>query len=76
MREKIYNILNKLYGIVMFIGFFAGIIPVIPFVFAICIGGPTGEAISLFLADQFYPVVIAIASIAVLIGVVAMYVNK
>lgn len=39
-------------------------------------GGPTGEAIAVFLANQFYPVVIAIASVAVLIGVVAMYVNK
>ncbi len=76
MREKIYNFLNKLYGILMFIGFFGGIIPVIPFIIALCIGGATGEAIALFLADQYYPVVIAIASIAVLIGVVAMYVNK
>ncbi len=76
MREKIYHILNKIYGIVMFIGFFAGIIPVIPFIVAICIGGPVGEAIALFLAEEFYPVVIAIASIAILIGVVAMYINK
>ncbi len=76
MREKIYCFLNKLYGITMFIGFFAGILPVIPFIVAICIGGPVGEAIAVFLAKEFYPVVIAIASFAILIGVVAMYVNK
>ncbi len=76
MREKIYIFLNKLYGIVMFVGFFAGVLPVIPFILAICIGGSTGEAIAVFLAKQYYPVVIAIASIAILIGVVAMYVNK
>ena len=76
MREKIYNVLNKLYGILMFVGFFAGVLPVIPFIVAICIGGPTGEAIAIFLSDKFYPVVITIASIAILIGVVAMYVNK
>ena len=76
MREKIYNILNKLYGVIMFVGFFAGIIPVIPFIIALCIGGPVGEEIAIFLADEFYPVVFAFASIAVLVGVVGMYVNK
>ena len=76
MRERVYSILNKIYGVTMFTGFFAGILPVIPFIIAICIGGPTGEAISLFLYKEYYPVVIAIASIAVLIGVIAMYVNK
>lgn len=76
MREKVYNILNKLYGILMFVGFFAGFLPIVPFIVAICIGGPTGEAISLFLYEKYFPVVIAIASIAVLVGVVAMYVNK
>lgn len=76
MREKIYNILNHLYGILMFIGFFAGFIPVIPFIVAICIGGPVGEAIAVFLADEFYPIVIAISSCAVLIGAIGMYTNK
>lgn len=76
MREKIYKFLNKAYGIIMFIGFFAGVLPVIPFIIAICIGGPVGEAITLFFTKKFYPVVIAIASIAILVGVIAMYVNK
>ncbi len=76
MRKKIYDVLNKLYGIVMTISFFAGIIPLIPFVIAIIIGGPTGEAISVFLYKQFYPYVIAGASIAIVIGTIAMYVGK
>ena len=76
MRKKIYDILTKLYGIVMTISFFAGIIPLIPFVIAIIIGGPIGEAISVFLYKQFYPYVIAGASIAIVIGTIALYVGK
>ena len=76
MRQKIYEFLNKLYGIIMTVSFFAGIIPLIPFVIAIIIGGPVAETISVFLYKSFYPCVIAGASIAVIIGTVAMYVGK
>ena len=37
MRLKIYNVLNKTYGILMTISFFAGIIPLFPFIFAIIV---------------------------------------
>lgn len=76
MREKVYGILNKIYGIVLMTSFFAGLLPLIPFIVAIIIGGPTGEVISLFLYKQYYPWVIALASIAVVIGWIAMYVGK
>ena len=76
MREKIYKFFNKTYGCLMFVGFFGGFIPFVLFVVALIIGGETGEAISLFLYNKYYPVVFAITSIAVLVGVVAMYINK
>ena len=76
MREKIYKILNKAYGLVLFISFFAGLLPIIPFVIAIIVGGSTGEAISLFLSKQYYPVIIAMASISVIIGWIAIYVRN
>ena len=75
MREKLYKILNKIYGLTLFISFFAGLLPIIPFVIAIVIGGSTGETISLFLYKQYYPCVIALSAIAVIIGWVAMYVG-
>lgn len=75
MREKLYKILNKIYGLTLFISFFAGLLPIIPFVIAIIIGGSTGETISLFLYKQYYPCVIALSAIAVIIGWVAMYVG-
>lgn len=76
MREKFFALLRRAYGILMTCAFFAGLLPVIPFIVAIIIGGTAGEAISLFLYKQYYPGVIATASIAVLVGLLATYVDK
>lgn len=75
MKEKLYRILNKVYGITMFAAFFGGVIPLIPFLISIAIGGPTGEALTNFFYQKYYPVIIALASIAVVIGLIAMYVR-
>lgn len=79
MREKAYEVLKKLYGVTMTAAFFGGVLPLVPFLVAIIIGGGaggTGEAIATWLYKQYYPWVIALASIAVLIGLAAMYVGK
>ena len=76
MREKIYNILNKVYGFMMTISFFAGLLPLFPFIIAIIIGGNIGETISLFLYKQYYPYVIIVGSLSVVIGLIAMYFGK
>lgn len=76
MREKIANVLNKTYGIIMGISFFAGILPLLPFIVAIIIGGEAAEAICLFLYNAYYPWVIVLASVAVMIGLISMYVSK
>lgn len=76
MREKIYNVLNRIYGVLMSVSFFAGILPLIPFIVAIIIGGPTAESICIFLYKQFYPWVIAVASVSIVIGWIASYVKK
>ena len=76
MREKIFNIAQKIYGVLMTLSFFGGILPLVPFIIAICIGGETGEAISVFLYDQYYPWVIIAGSIALVIGLFAMYLGK
>ena len=76
MREKIFDVMKKIYGITMSIAFWGGVLPLIPFIVAICIGGSTGEAIALFLYKEVYPWIIALASIAIIIGLVAMYIGK
>ena len=67
--------MNRIYGAVLGVSFFAGLLPLIPFIVAIIIGGETGEAIAVFLYKQYYPWVIAAASVAVLIGWVSLYVG-
>ncbi len=79
MREKLYHVLKKLYGITMTVAFFGGVLPLVPFIAAMFIGGGeggTGEMIATWLYKQYYPWVIALASIAVVIGLIAMYVGK
>lgn len=76
MRKKIYYTLKKIYGVIMTVSFFAGILPLLPFIYAIIVGGEMGAKISVFLYKEFYPWVIALASIAVIIGLIAMYIGK
>jgi len=76
MREKIYKVLNRIYGVTMFIAFFGGVLPLIPFIIALIVGSTTGESISNFLYNKYYPWVIALASVAVVIGLIAMYIGK
>lgn len=76
MRKKIFTVLNKIYGIMMTVSFFGGFLPLIPFIVALCIGGETGEAIAVFLKNQYYPWVIVLGCLAIVVGLVAMYVGK
>lgn len=76
MRKKIFVVLNKIYGIMMTVSFFGGFLPLIPFIVALCIGGKAGESIAVFLKDQYYPWVIVIGCLAIVIGLVAMYIGK
>ncbi len=76
MREKIFKILNKIYGALLLVSFFAGLLPLFAFIAAIAIGGSTGEQISLFFYNEYYPYVIAIAAVSVIVGLVAMYIGK
>lgn len=76
MRDKIYNVLNKIYGVTILVSLFAGLLPIIPFIIAIIIGGEAGANISVFLYKQYYPWVAVLAAVSVLIGLVALYINK
>ena len=76
MRNKLYNVLKKTYGIMMTVSFFAGGLPLIPFIIALIIGGSTGEAIAVFLYKQYYPWVIVLGSLAIVVGLIAMYLGK
>ena len=76
MRKKIFNVLNKTYGVLMFASFFAGFLPLIPYIIAIIVGGQFAETVSLFLYKEYYPWVILAGSAAIVVGLIAMYVGK
>ena len=73
MRLKIAAVLKKIYGILMSVSFFVGFLPLIPFIYAIIVGGELGEKIAVFLYNDFYPWVIVAGSVAILIGLISMY---
>ena len=73
MRLKIAAVLKKIYGILMSVSFFAGFLPLIPFIYAIIVGGELGEKIAVFLYNDFYPWVIVAGSVAILVGLISMY---
>lgn len=75
MRQKIYTVIQKIYGVLMTVSFFAGILPIIPFAIAMIIGGQPGQAIAEFLYNEYYKWVILGASVSVLFGLVGMYVS-
>lgn len=76
MRKKIYDILNKIYTVTVTASFFAGLLPVFAFVAAVIIGGEKGESIALFLYNDYYKWVILAASVSILIGLIAIYLEK
>lgn len=74
--KKLHIILTKIYGFLMTASFFGGLLPLIPFIIAIIIGGTTGEAIAVFLYKQVYPWIIAMGSVGVLVGLVDTYITQ
>ncbi len=76
MRKKIFDVLNKIYGVLMTVSFFGGVLPLIPFVFSLIVGGTLAETICVFLSEQYYPWVIIAGSVAIVVGLAAMYVGK
>lgn len=73
--KKFNDTLGKIYGIMMTVSFFGGILPLIPFIIALFVGGNFGENVSLFIYEKIYPVIIAIGSLSVLVGLVHTYIG-
>lgn len=76
MRKKLFKILNTVYGVLMTASFFAGILPLFGFIVALIVGGDFAETLSVFFYKEYYPWVIIAGSIALVVGLIAMYVGK
>lgn len=73
--KKIVNALKKIFGITIILELFAGGIAVLGYVAALCIGGETATDICLFIFEDYFPWVIRLTSVSVLLGLVTMYLS-
>lgn len=73
-REKLAKVLSYVYAIGIAVSLFAGALSVIGYVVAMIFGGDTAAAICKFIYKDFYPIIIYIASVSILVGLVKMYV--
>lgn len=74
---KIFSeVLNKLFGIGLYISLFAGGLAFIGFLIAIIMGGSSAEAFAVAIQKQYFPIVIRVASLTIACGLVRMYINN
>ena len=73
--KKISAVLRVVFGYGIMICVFAGGLTFFGYVAALCIGGETATAICVFIYKSFFPVVIKISTILVLLGLLVMYLN-
>lgn len=76
MKDKICNVLTVVYAALILVSLFGGLLPIIPFIVALIIGGEVGASMSVFIYQQYYPWVAVLASLAVVLGLVNMYLSK
>ena len=74
IRENIAKVLSYIYAIGIAIALFAGALSVFGYVAALIIGGETAVKICDFIYKDYYPIIIYMSSISILIGLVKMYV--
>ena len=71
--KKISNVLKLIFGYGIMICLMVGGLTFFGYVVALCIGGNTAAAISVFLYETVIPYVIYASTVLVLLGLVAMY---
>lgn len=75
MKEKIENVIKNIFSISLVTAILGGGVIFLMFVLALIIGGGTGEMLATSAADKIMPYFIRLASIAVLAGLVSIYIN-
>ena len=73
-RENTAKVLSYVYAIGIAAALLAGALSVFGYIAAMIIGGETAAEICAFIYKDFYPVIIYISSISILLGLVKMYI--
>ena len=75
IREKIAKVLTYVYAVGIAVSLFAGAFSVLGFLAALAIGGDVAAQICNFISKSFYPVIVYMSSISILVGLLKMYVT-
>ena len=73
-REATATVLSYIFGIGIAISLFAGALSALGYVAALIIGGETATDICNFIYKDFYPIIVYLSSVTILLGLVKMYV--
>lgn len=71
--KKAAKVLNTIFGYGIMICLFAGGLTFFAYVVALIVGGDTATQICDFVSKTFFPLVIKVSNILILIGLVSMY---
>ena len=74
IREKIANVMAKIYGIGIAIALFVGALSFVGYLVAMIIGGETATEICTVIYKKIYPILFTFSSCVVLFGLIKMYV--
>ncbi len=75
-RNKITEVLNTIFGWGIYCVLIAGGLAFFGFLAGIIIGGESATSLAVFLHKQYFPVVIRISSIIIMLGLVSMYISN
>ena len=73
--KKISSVLRIVFGYGIFICVFAGGLTFFGYLVALCVGGNMAQGICDFIYKSFFPVIIKVSTILVILGLVVMYLN-
>lgn len=73
-RETLAKVLTYVYAVGIAVSLFAGALSALGYLAAIMIGGEKATAICDFIYKDFYPHIVYLASLSIIIGFVRMYV--
>lgn len=75
-KQKFIDILNKTFGFCIYVALLAGGLAFFGFLIAIIIGGANGESLAVAINGKYFPLVIRVASIAIGVGLISMYLGN
>lgn len=75
-KNKVSEVLNIIFGWGVYVVLIAGGLAFFGFLAGIIIGGESATSLAVFLHKQYFPVVIRISSIVIMLGLASMYISN